>query len=141
MPLQIMIGDLTFNEESDCFETSLELNSKSHSLTICDFERKENKQANILAIKLKDWLENNLNKAKEFAASKLLKLKNENWLSEHEVPISTEKFIETIEFEGVNAFAEGGFEIYFIDHEMFGRHTIVVDINEAFEFESENITG
>lgn len=141
MSLQIMIGDLTFNEESDCFETSLKFNSKSHSLTICDFERKENKQANVLASKIKNWLENNLDKAKEFTASKLLKLKNENWLSEHEEPISKEKFIETIEFEGVNAFAEGGFEVYFTDRDLFGGHTIIVDINEAFEFENANIGG
>ena len=141
MPLQITIEDLAFNEESDCFETSLKLNGKSHSLTICDFERKENKQASALAVKLKNWLEENLDNTKEFTASKLLKLKNENWLSENEEPISKKKFIETIEFRGVNAFAKGGFEIYFTDHGLFGGHTIIVDINEAFEFENANLAG
>lgn len=64
-----------------------------------------------------------------------------NWLSEQEKPISLNEFVETIEFEGVNAFAEGSFEIYFNDHNLFGGHTIIVDINEIFELEDANIAG
>lgn len=141
MQVQIHMGDIKFNDSSECFETLLIFNSKSHDLSICDFDKNDYGQAKALALKLKDWLENNLSKAKEYAASKLLKIKNENWLSEQEKPISSNKFVELIEFEGVLVFAEGSFEIYFNDHDLFGGHTIIVDINEKFEFEDANIAG
>ena len=141
MPINVDVGEVTFSQESDCFETTLTLNSQSHSMTICDFKEAESSQAKMLALKLKTWLEENLGKSKEYAASKLVKLKNENWLSEHEEPINQNKFIETIEFDGINAFSEGGLEIYFKDHGLFGGHTIIVDVNEGFEFEDAKIAG
>lgn len=141
MPVQIHLDDIKFNDSTDDFETFLTFNSKSYDFSICDFDKNDYGQAKALALKIKEWLENNLSKAKEYAASKLLKLKNENWLSEQEKPLSLSKFLETIEFDGILAFSEGSFEIYFNDHDLFGGHTIIVDISETFEFENANIAG
>ena len=141
MHIPVDIGEVTFDQKSDCFETTLTLNRQSHSMTICDFKEAESSEAKMLALKLKNWLEKNLDESKEYAASKLVKLKNESWLSEGEDPISHKKFIEIIEFEGINAFSEGGLEIYFNDHDLFGGHTIIVDVSEDFEFEDAKIAG
>ena len=141
MPEQISVENLIFNKSEDCFEASLKLKGRLYSFEISDLAENETMHANIIAAKIKDWLQTNLDKSKEFTASKLLNLKNENWLSENEDPISSKKFIETIEFDGILAFAEGGFEIYFMDHDLFGGHTIIVDVNEDFEFEDAKIAG
>jgi len=132
---------LTFNKETDCFEGSLILNNKSYDLSVSDFEINERAKAEILAIKISGWIKVNLEKSKEFVAEKLLKLKNEDWLLENEKPLGREKFIESIEFDGILAFSGGNFEIYFKDNNLFGGHTIIVDINESFEFEDVNIAG
>ena len=139
--LQIHISEMTFNAEADCFEATLTLNNKARTLSVCDFDKADSKKAKILGNKLKDWLVNNLNTSKEYAATKLLKLKNENWLGENERPITQTVFIETIEFDGINAFAEGGFEIYFNDHDLFNGHIIIIDVNEDFGFDNAKIAG
>lgn len=141
MNLKIQMDDLVYNKESNCFETKLKFYSSSYSMTICDFKDTEYKQAEKLALELKNWLEKNMAKAKEYAALKLLKLKNDRWLADNEKPISHEQFITTIQFDGISAFAEGGFEIYFSDGNLFLGHTIIVDVDEAFKFEDSNIAG
>lgn len=127
------IVNLVYDKEIECFDGTLEFADNKYDITLSDFEAIEEKQALELANKIGGWLEQHLRQVKEYAASKLVPLKNESWLFEGEQPISGSQFLDTIELEGINAFPEGNFEIYFDDHELFGNNIIVVDVSSAFE--------
>ena len=68
--------------------------------------------------------------ARAFCASKLLRLKNETWLEDQEEPITRETFIETLELEGITAFSDGSFSLYFDENDIFWGHSIVVDVED-----------
>ena len=139
--VKFQIGEFIFDDTTDCFETSLTSLGKDHPISICDVEKEDFDSATILGFKLKHWLEGNLDNAKDYAASKLLALKNEHWLEPRQKALSRSDFVAAMDFDGVNGFSDGGFEIYFVDGDLFFGHTIVVDVTETFEFEDARIVG
>lgn len=135
------IDNLVFDKEIECFDATLQFDNKSFDITLSNFEPTEEKQAEELANKIGGWMEQNLARTKEYAASKLVQLKNESWLSEGEVPATIQTLIDAMELDGINAFPDGNFEIYFDDNDLFGEHSIVVDVSAAFEFTDVYIGG
>ena len=135
------IDKLTFQKESNDFVAYFSIADNQHSMTLCDFSEKQEAQAEVLANKILKWLETNLDKSKLFAATELIELKNETWLEEDEEPINESKFVGMIKFSDVTAFADGNFEIYFDDSDIFWGHLIRVDVDEDFKFNSADIAG
>ncbi len=127
------IDNLVYDKEMECFDGTLEFGDNKYDITLSDFEAREENQATALANKIGEWIEQHWQQVKDYASLKLVPLKNESWLFEGEQPISGSQFLDTIELEGINAFPEGNFEIYFDDHELFGNNIIVVDVSSAFE--------
>jgi hypothetical protein len=65
-------------------------------------------------------------RAEDCAASKLLSLKNEVWLSEGEEPLTAEKFRRRVRLEAVVLYSGGSVELYYDDDDIFRGHTILV---------------
>lgn len=65
-------------------------------------------------------------KVKEFAAEKLLKVKNKEWLEEDEKEMVKEQFIKKIKLERISVFIKNKFEFCFDDNEIFWGHSIIV---------------
>jgi len=130
-----------FNSESKDFDASIFIGDKTHNLTLSDFSVDEEIKAANLADKIYKWLKVNLDTTKIYAASLLTELKNDSWLEENEIPLTQTKFAETIIFDGIIAFSEGSFQIFFYDNDIFWGHSIVVDIDKDFKFDGANISG
>jgi hypothetical protein len=64
-----------------------------------------------------------------FAASELLPLKNESWLREGEAKVTAEEFAARLSLQLIRVQAEGTFEFWFDDDDMFWCHSITVDGN------------
>ena len=130
-----------FNIETNDFDASIFITDKTHNLTLSDFSVDEEIAAASLADKIYKWLKVNLNAAKIYAASLLTELKNDTWLDENQTPLTQTEFAETIIFDGIIAFSEGSFQIFFYDNDIFFGHSIVVDIDKDFNFDGANISG
>ena len=81
-----------------------------------------------------------IEKAKDYTAYKLLKLKNDLWLEEDEKKITKKDFKNRIKFTSLYVFSESA-NFYFDDGDLFWGHTIEVTINQNLEFIDANIVG
>lgn len=87
-------------------------------------------------IEIIDFIE----KAKDYAAKKLLKLKNDLWLEDDEKELSKKEFKTRMEFTSLYVFRESA-NFYFDDGDLFWGHTIEVNVNKNLEFTDANIVG
>ena len=138
---QIKLEKITYNRESENFEARVSGIGNTFTLELLDFEEGDGDAASALAHDICNWLQSGYPAAKEFCAAKLLDLKNEDWLQEEEEPLSKEKFIQTIELEGITAFSDGSFELYFADNDIFWGHTILVDVDSDYVMTDANLAG
>ena len=81
-----------------------------------------------------------IEKAKEYTAHKLLKLKNDLWLKEDEKEVTKKDFKNRMKFTSLYVFSESA-NFYFDDGDLFWGHTIEVTINQNLEFIDANIVG
>lgn len=87
-------------------------------------------------IEIIDFIE----KAKDYTANKLLKLKNDLWLEEDEKEVTKKEFKARIKFTSLYVFSESA-NFYFDDGDLFWGHTIEVTVNQNLEFTDANIVG
>ena len=81
-----------------------------------------------------------IEKAKEYTAHKLLKLKNDLWLEEDEKEVTKKDFKDRMKFTSLYIFSESA-NFYFDDGDLFWGHTIEVTVNKNLEFIDANIVG
>lgn len=133
--------ELRFEPDTSTFDGMATCGEKPYRISLADFEENDPERATLLATQLTQWLEDNISSVKEFAAAQLVGLKNSLWLDENEARVNETDFRKVIALQGVLAFAEGGFEVFFTDHDLFGGHGIKVDADKSFTLESADIVG
>ena len=102
-----------------------------------DNKEEQKKVKNIFSnIELTHFIE----KAKDYTAHKLLKLKNDLWLEEDEKEVTKKAFKDRMKFTSLYVFSESA-NFYFDDGDLFWGHTIEVTINQNLEFSAANIVG
>ena len=102
-----------------------------------DNKEEQKKVKNIFSnIELTHFIE----KAKDYTAHKLLKLKNDLWLEEDEKEVTKKDFKDRMKFTSLYVFSESA-NFYFDDGDLFWGHTIEVTINQNLEFSAANIVG
>jgi hypothetical protein len=79
--------------------------------------------------------------AKDYAVSKLLDLKNENWLEEDEKPVTAEDFKGCMTLESVRFEADGDVTFYFHDGDLFWGHWIEIGMDVHDVFHHADIPG
>ena len=119
---------VSFNQAAGDFEATILGEERTFQMTLLDFDENQTDQAVALTSKICNWLSSNLHTVKIFSASKLIELKNSTWLEEDEGPINEQDFINTIELEAINAYSDGGFNIFFNDNDLFWGYNIVVNV-------------
>ena len=87
-------------------------------------------------IEIIDFIE----KAKDYAAKKLLKLKNDLWLEDDEKEVTKKEFRARMKFTSLYVFSESA-NFYFDDGDLFWGHSIEVNVNKNLEFTDANIVG
>jgi hypothetical protein len=66
-------------------------------------------------------------KIQEYAAAKLLPLKNRLWLDDDEADLTADEFLQKMSLESITACAEGRFEFWHSDGELFWGHSIQIN--------------
>ena len=119
------LGTFTLNRQVNWFETEIDWLGTSVSLT---FDKDEDragcvKNAKALLASAAEWDK----RVREYAAEELTSLAND-W-AEDEEEITREGFMERMEPESIEVRADGAFEFWFADGEMFYGHSIHVTGN------------
>jgi len=141
MNMAIMVVRLAYEPDSDNFEAIVAVNDQTYNLRLADFSEQERDSASKLSGDICSWVHSNLATIKEFCAARLLHLKNEVWLQEGEQPLSQQSFAAAIELNGMLAFSEGSFEMYFNDNDIFGGHTILVGVTKEYVLDNAQLAG
>ena len=120
------LGVFTLNRQVNWFEAGVDWLGTEISLV---FDREEDRagcaaNARALLASAADWDR----RVREYAAGELLDSAND-WAEDGEEPITREQFMERLEPESVEIRADGSFEFWFADGEMFYGHSIHVTGN------------
>ena len=122
------LGTFTLNRQVDWFETEVDWLGTEISLTIDMEEEREEalRNAKTLLASAADWDK----RVRAYAADELVSLAND-WsqdMDEDEEPqeITREQFMERMELESIEIRADGSFEFWFADGDMFYGHSIHV---------------
>ncbi|MGY3212974.1 DUF2262 domain-containing protein [Mucilaginibacter sp. HD30] len=121
------------------FEGDVTTPKNTYNMLVLNFSENELQLAEKLSKHVAHWLDDKMDTIKKFAASNLLSLKNGEWLDEDEDIVAEEDFIKRIDLEGVTAYADGTFVVYFLDNDLFFGHTISVDVSEDFTLTEASI--
>ena len=124
-----VLGEFTFDRQIDQFTKIIKWLGGEVNLNVDNCEEEE--LADLFAaaneiIKEKEAWDK---KIKEFAASELLDLKNDNWLEEDETEITATQFVEKIKIDSISISPENEFGFYLNDGDIFWGHTIIVSGN------------
>jgi hypothetical protein len=122
------IGTLTFDERLQWFYTEHPGGTGLRNLTIKTADRERANTLLDVARALLSDLESVDRHCKQFAAARLLDLKNRGWREPGEVIISEGRFIASISLESVSIDSQGAVTAYYEDGGMFSGHTIVIEL-------------
>jgi hypothetical protein len=124
--LDPVLGRLTFNRGHNWYEGAINLEN-GHSVKIAvdasgsDFDAAKSEAGKHLPSLLR-----RIDVAKDFAASRLLKLKNENWLEDNQKALEADEFKACLEVESATMFGDGDCELYLRDGNLFGGHSVLL---------------
>lgn len=117
------LGTFTLNRQVNWFEANVDWLGAEISLV---FDREEDREAciqnaKVLLADAAGWDK----RVREYAAEELTSLAND-WAEDGEEPITREQFMERMEPESIEVRADGSFEFWFADGDMFYGHSIHV---------------
>ena len=120
------LGKFTLDKRFGIYTGKIKWNNKSIEMNIEKYTGKRLDDifaaANELVKEQSIWDK----RIKEFAAEKLLKLKNKNWLEDGEKEITAEQFIKKMKLESIEVSLKNKFEFCFDDGDLFWGHIIMV---------------
>jgi hypothetical protein len=118
-------GALTFNRRGKRWETEAEWLGHEVRLTVSgDGEDLEEALRN--AQKLWEAQDSWSTRVKEYAVTELFELKNDDWLEEDEEEVTPEQFKARMRLESITMDADGEFEFWYADGDLFWGHSILV---------------
>jgi hypothetical protein len=121
-----LLGQLTFDRGQNSFQTKLILAGEPIEVAI-DADGEAPDPA-VLATAERFW--NNQadwdHRLREFAAARLIELKNDTWLQEDEEPLTEAEFIKKLTANSMGFDPPDGFTIYYNDGDIFWGHAIEI---------------
>ncbi len=119
-------GSLKLNQRYGWYEANIDWMGHSINLTIPAKNTEPGKEALAAAHSLwkaqAEWQQRMTN----YILEELLELKNTAWLGEDEKELAGEDFANALELETISLDAEGGFEFWYNDGNLFWGHSIFV---------------
>jgi hypothetical protein len=135
-----LLGRLTFNERLDWYEGAIALVSGQTVKIAVDASSSEFDAVRAQAGKHLPSLLNRIDGAREFAAQRLLKVKNESWLEVGEDPLDADSFKARLAVESISMFADGDCELY-LGGELFGEHAVLLRWDPQRGFYDADLLG
>ncbi len=121
-----LFGTLTYDEEAGWFKCQSEWNESKVCLNIFAYDINTANQAlrtaKVLWTSMPEWT----HKVNTFAVSKLLGLKNDNWLDDDEDKVTAVDFIEAMQLASITVYPDGKFEFWHDDGDLFWGHSIQI---------------
>jgi hypothetical protein len=139
--MAITSEQFVFNSDNDNFETALHIGGTTVELGVCDFAETQKAEALVHAQRTEIWLEQNMEKLRDYIAAELLDLKNEEWIDEDETPLTKAAFKAGLTLTSVMVFEDGSFQLYLDDNNMFWGHLVLVDVNSDGSYKRATIAG
>lgn len=130
-----------YNSENEDFETTFTFGDTAIGLSVCDLPENEKSTAFSLAQRSEAWLVSNIEKLKDYAAAELLELKNEEWMDEDEKPLTESEFKAGLTVSEILVFADGSFQLFLDDNDMFWGHHIILDVDANGALTGSGIAG
>jgi hypothetical protein len=119
-------GTFTLDRATNWYEAEIEWNGERIGLILEAFEEADVQESLRTGRSL--WRDQSGWNARvhERAVQDLLPLKNDGWLEEGEVALTPYQFQESMTLESITVSAEGSFEFFFDDGDLFWGHSIIV---------------
>lgn len=80
-------------------------------------------------------------KARDFATSKLLNVRNRNWREAHEKVLTAKQFASHLKIAGLHVYEDGTSVVYFDDGDLFWGHSVAVYVGSKGAMQSASIEG
>jgi hypothetical protein len=135
------LGTLRYEEEYDWYKGQIKVRQSDVSIQLSTDEEGEVASSLKRATNFVGELGNHAELAKEYAAQKLLELKNETWIDDDEQPLTTEQFQQRMVLESISIDSEGEISFYHNDGDLFWGHCILVTMDSANNFIDADIPG
>lgn len=85
------------------------------------------------------WHEKNAAEPKKYAAKKLLKLKNKNWLEPHEKNLTESGFVKKMKLTSIGINSDKSIIIFYDDGGLFRGHSIIVEMDKNLKFRTADL--
>lgn len=76
------------------------------------------------------WFEENEEEIKRYAAKKMLKLKNKNWLDPKEKPATERDFLKKMKIESISINSDKSAVLFFDADDLFTDHSIIIEVSK-----------
>ncbi|MBD5159684.1 MAG: DUF2262 domain-containing protein [Ruminococcus sp.] len=128
--ISAVLGKLILNKELNWFETTVDWCGKNAGFSVNNNIDENITDAEEFYRNRHEWDK----KAREYASESLIELANDWKYSEVEndddfVEITEKEFAERLEINDIAFYADGNFNIYYADDDMFWGHTVIVSGN------------
>jgi hypothetical protein len=135
-----MLGQLSYNAQLDWYEGQFPYQGTSLTFHLIALEEDDvaatvSKARHLLA-NLADYGQ----RAKDYAAERLLDLKNDVWLDDDEAPLTADQFKRRMTLESVSCLSDGTVEFFHNDDDLFFGHCILVVMRDD-QFVDADIPG
>lgn len=135
------LGTLTLNRSVNWFEGKVTWLGKVIAISVLVDEagspESSLKTAHALLERAGHWHE----KVADFAISELLELKNDNWRDEEDEPVTRADFLSRMDLSSLAVDADGSFDFWHDDGELFCGHSILVSGSLSEGLTSADIPG
>ena len=130
-----VLGKLILNKQLNCFETTVDWCGKNAGFSVNDNIDENLTTAEYFYRNRHEWDK----KAREYASKCLTELANDWQYQEAEdenevIEITVKEFSERLEINDITIYADGNFNIYYADDDMFWGHTVIVSGNISTGF-------
>lgn len=134
-------GTLTFDRRVSWYSGTAEWNGQAIDLNVNVEHDVELRPALEVAYALWDNESNWQQRVADYAVEKLLPLKNDNWLGDDEAEFNSQQFKNKMTLESISVYADGDFEFWHDDGDLFWGHSIQISGNLSDGLTDADIPG
>ena len=135
------LGELRYNSELEWYEGRVPFQESLISISLSTDDQGDVTSSLERAVEVTASMETYAEKARGYAAERLLGLKNESWLDEGEAQVTADQFERLMKLESIVFESDGGATFYHDDGDLFWGHSIQVTMSSEDRFIDADIPG